>query len=98
MIEKSAAGVKTTKGAKEILSYIYTPKFCEGLMNNVVSEIEEVAIYSAPVLLTALTSIRQLADNKDECKNLELVEKYSELMTNLKFNLVQSSELSALFK
>lgn len=77
VIEKSAAGVKSTKGAKEILSYIYTPNFCEGLLNNVVSEIEEVAIYSAPVLLTALTSIKQLDDNKEECKNLELVEKYS---------------------
>ena len=57
-----------------------------------------MAVYSAPVLLMALNSIRTLADNKEQCKNLELVEKYSELMTSLKFNLAKSSELSILFK
>lgn len=77
VIEKSANGVKTTQGAKELLSFIYTPKFCEGLLSSVTSEVEEVAIYSAPVLLTALTSIRLLAENKDQCKNVELVEKFS---------------------
>lgn len=40
VIEKSGSGVKTNQGAKELLSYIYTPKFCEGLLNNVVSEVE----------------------------------------------------------
>lgn len=81
-----------------MLSFIYNPKFCEGLLNNVTSDVEEVAIYSAPVLLISLTSIRLLAENKDQCKNVELVEKFSELMASLKFNLAQSSELSALFK
>ena len=40
VIEKSAAGVKTTQGAKEILSHIYTSKFCEQLLNNAISEVE----------------------------------------------------------
>lgn len=87
VIEKYSSTVKSVLGSKEMLQYIYSNKFCKLLIENILSEDEEVSIYNTPTLLTSLVSIRSLIDSKEQSKNTELVDKYQDLMTFLKSSL-----------
>lgn len=98
VIDKYSSTIKTVQGCKEMLTYVYGTKFCRELVNNIISDDEQVSIYNTPVLLCSLVSIRNLIDSKEQSKNPELVEKYQELMAFLKNNLAESSELSELFR
>lgn len=98
IIEKYSSTVKSVQGSKEMLQHIYGIKFCETLINNIISDDEQVSIYNTPIMLCSLTSIRNLLDSKEQSKNTDLIDKYQEIMSFLKNNLAASSELTDLFK
>lgn len=97
VIEKYSSTAKSLPGAKEMLEYIYGPTFCKLMVENILSENEEVSVYNAPTLLCMLVSIRNLIDSKEQSKNAELVEKYQELLTELKKGLEENSGMSEMF-
>jgi hypothetical protein len=58
VIDKYSSTIKSVQGCKEMLTFVYGAKFCRLLINNIVSDDEQVSIYNTPVLLCSLVSIR----------------------------------------
>jgi hypothetical protein len=69
VIDKYSSTIKSVQGCKEMLTFVYGAKFCRLLINNIVSDDEQVSIYNTPVLLCSLVSIRNLIDSKEQSKN-----------------------------